>query len=313
MVLLRITKAPSTKPNSLLRDPHALPFKKYMKSLPLVLRILAIVAAVAAAVLFFLTKGKLAEKQAELDSTRAVSVAVQAKLETANNKVTSTEKRLSNESEALAESKRSLESTRTEASVSRREVSRTQQQLRQVKKETEALEDTAKDLRTDLVSVEKNLATASKEADLAQLNERVKELEQANRNLTTALKAERATKAADAQTAPSSNFSHNSTAFSSTMPSVSDYQVNTTPAVQSATIGVETTIASVSIADGLIILNTTPELGLTPGTSVTLVKELTAIAKIQVFENQGDYAIANILPGAKSRKLTAGLTVKILR
>jgi len=284
-----------------------------MKTLPLILRILAIVAAVAAAVLFFLTQGKLAEKQAEIDSIRAVSVAVRAELETANSKVTSTEKRLSNESEALAESRRSLESTRTEVSISRQEVSRTLQQLRQVKKETEALEDIAKSLRADLVTGEKNLAAASKEAKLAQVNERVKELEQANETLTTDLKAERAITQANAQTAPSSNFSQVSMASNTTMPSASEYPVNTNPAVQSATIGVETTIASVSIADGLIILNTTPELGLTPGTSATLIKGLTAIAKIQVFENQGDYAVANILPGAKSRELTAGLTVNILR
>ncbi|MGJ8639156.1 MAG: hypothetical protein ACSHYA_07155 [Opitutaceae bacterium] len=280
-----------------------------MKSLSLVLRILAIVAAVAAAAIFFMSQGKLAEKQTELDAAKTATQSVQAELAGTNDKVKSLESSLSGEREALAASKRELASKSSEMHIAQQEVTRTQTQLRESKKTIEKLTASAMELRSDLLSAEKSLASASKEAELAQLTERIKELQGANSSLKSELESSKAISEARAAT-PNATQSAGST--NGGLPVV-NYPVNNNPAVQAASIGTKTTIASVSAANGIIVLNATPELGLTPGTEVRLVKDLKAIASVQVISNQGDLAIANILPGSMIDQLVENLTVSILR
>ena len=77
-----------------------------MNSLSLILRILAVVAALAAAALFFISKGKLAEQLAAQQKAEQTTVAVQAELSTANDQISALEGRLSSEREASADSKR---------------------------------------------------------------------------------------------------------------------------------------------------------------------------------------------------------------
>jgi myosin heavy subunit len=281
-----------------------------MKSLSLILRIVAIIAAVAAAGLFFVTQGKLAEKQTALETAQKATQDTQAQLVTTNDKAASLQSSLNNESAALAESKRNLEAMGSEMHTARGEVTRTQQQLREIKKEAAELEDTAKRLRTELVTAEQNLAGASKEGEIAQLEERVAELAKANTVLQGDLDAERASKTANAKSQSNAAVSNTS---SGALPGINNYQVNTTPAVEPASIGTATTIAAVRAASGLIILNATPELGLTPGTQITLVKDLKALAKVQIVSNEGGLAVGNLLPGAKTRELIPGASVKILR
>ncbi|HAV12986.1 MAG TPA: hypothetical protein DCX06_05770 [Opitutae bacterium] len=276
-----------------------------MKSLSLILRIVAIVAAVAAAGIYFAAQGKLAEKQTELEAAQSARQAVQAELETANNQVTSLESRVSEEREALAKAKRDLESMRSEMYTARQEVTRTQQQLNEAKNQIDGLNQTAKKLRSDLISSEQSLASASNEGELARLTERVKELESTNSTLKSDLEAERSASSARAAT---------SSATGSTVGGTSTYSINTNaPAVQPASIGTSTTIASVSPENGLIVLNGASELGLTPGTEITLIQDLKALGKVQVIAIQDDLAVANILPGAKTRSMVAGATVNLLR
>ncbi len=277
-----------------------------MKSLSLILRIVAIVAAVAAAGLFFITQGKLAEKQTALETAQQATLATQSELETANAQVASLESRLSTERKALAESKSSLETMRSEMYTARQEVTRSQQQIREVKSQLSDSEETAKRLRTELVEKEQALASASKEGELAQLNERINELEQANSKLKENLETELSIKAMKSAGNQSAASTVASGAYTST------YQPNTNPAVQPASIGTKTTIASVSPKNGLIVLNATPELGLTAGSEVTLVKDLKALGQVKIVSIKDDLAVANILPGANTRELTTGTTVNLL-
>ena len=86
-----------------------------------------------------------------------------------------------------------------------------------------------------------------------------------------------------------------------------------TQALPSASIGAETTIESLSAKNGLIALANSPELGLSPGSTVTIIKKLRALGKIQVSQVSDDLVLANLLPGAKTRELAAGTIVRLLR
>ena len=279
-----------------------------MNSLSMILRILAVVAAIAAAGLFFVSKGKLAEMQAVAQKAEKATVAVKAELTAANEQISVLEGSLKSERDALANEKRKLESMRSEMYTARQEVSRTQQQLSETKKSIDNLESTARRLREDLLRSEQSLASASKEGEIAQLNERIAELEESNADLKESLEEAKVT---------SSTSRSPEVSASSKMASVNTFSsgitATKTQALPEASIGAKTTIESLSAKNGLIALANSPELGLSPGTTVTIIKKLRALGKIQVSQVSDDLVLANLLPGAKTRELAAGTTVRLLR
>jgi multidrug efflux pump subunit AcrA (membrane-fusion protein) len=275
----------------------------------MILRILAIVAAVAAGALFFMAKGKLAEQQTAVQKAEQATQAVQAELATANEQITALEGRLSSEREALAGEKRKLESVRSEMYTARQEVSRTQQQLREARQSIEDLENTAKRLRADLLQSEQSLAAASKEGEIAQLNERIAELEKANAELKETvedLKARGATAETTGATGTTGSITTGG-AYSST------YTSSVSQPLPKASLGAKTTIQTVSAENGLIVLANSPELGMVPGLEVKVIKDLKALGSIQIVEVRPDLVIANILPGANTRAMKAGSEVSLLR
>ena len=74
-----------------------------------------------------------------------------------------------------------------------------------------------------------------------------------------------------------------------------------------------TTIASISPSDGILILDSTPELGLTTGLQLTLIKDLQSVGKVQIVKVTDTYAVANILPGSNTHVLSTGTTIQLLR
>ena len=112
-----------------------------MKTLSLVLRIVAILAAVASTALFFLAKGKLAEKESQLTATQQTLQSTEGNLATAKASITALENKLAAESQALANTKNQLASVRSEAYTSRQELSRTRQQLGQTRTRIVELEE----------------------------------------------------------------------------------------------------------------------------------------------------------------------------
>ena len=274
-----------------------------MKNLSLILRIVAILASAAAVALFFTSKGKLAEKQMSLEQAQAVTQATQSELETANSKITSLGTQLSTERKSLADTKGKLESIRSEMYTAKQEVTRTQQQLKETKNTIAELENVATRLRTDLVKTEESLASASKEAELAQLDERIEELVKSNDMLKQDLLA-------------SAGLQQSATPEPASTAIASGYQSGFTPssavAVQPATIGAATTVASISTSDGIIILDASPELGLSVGSEITLIEDLKALGKIRIIQVTEQLAVANILPGTQLRGLSKGDTIKVM-
>ena len=274
-----------------------------MKNLSLILRIVAILASAAAVTLFFISKGKLAEKQTSLEQAQAVTQATQSELETANSKITSLGTQLSTERQSLADTKGKLESIRSEMYTAKQEVTRTQQQLKETKSTIAELENVATRLRSDLVKTEESLASASKEAELAQLGERIEELAKINDTLKQDLLA-------------SAGLQQSATPEPVSNAVARGYQSGFTPsstvAVQPATIGAATTVASISTSDGIIILDASPELGLSVGSEITLVQDLKALGKIRIIQVTEQLAVANILPGTRLRGLSKGDTIKVM-
>jgi peptidoglycan hydrolase CwlO-like protein len=279
-----------------------------MNSLSLILRILAIVAALAAAAFFFVSKGQLAEQQDAQQQAEQATVTIQAELTTANDQVSALAGRLNSEREALADAKRKLESVRSEMYTAKQEVRRSQQQLSEANRNIDSLESDAKRLRSDLIKSEEGLAAANKQGEIAQLKERVAELEKSNADLTESLE--------DAKVR-SSSAARSSGGNTGTLASGGRYSTNFSPTASqplpTASIGSKTTIQSLSAKNGLIVLANKPELGMAPGVEVTLIRDLKALGKVQVVRVTEDLIVANILPGAKTREMTAGATVSLLR
>ncbi len=194
--------------------------------------------------------------------------------------------------------------------TAKQEVTRTQQQLKETKNTVTELEGAATRLRGELVKTEESLAETSKEAELAQLNERIEELAKANDTLKQDIVAAEALTRSSSGRAPTASNTGSMQTGSGNYKS--GFSPSTTAAVQSASIGAETTIASISTADGIIILNASPELGLSVGSEIKLIQGLKALGKVRITKVTERLAVANILPGAKLRGLSKGDTVKVM-
>lgn len=278
-----------------------------MNSLSLILRILAITAAVAAGVLFYMGKGKLAEQKASMEAAQAATVVVQGELSGANEQIATLESQLSDERSALSQAKRDLENTRSEMYTARQEVNRTQQQLSQARGNITELEDAAKRLRSELIEVEQSLAVSNRAADeLTAVKERVANLEARNSELTAELAAAK-TPTSSRQTTGNASLPSGSGNYSS------GFVPTAGQPLPSVSIGPETTVQSISAESGLIVLANTPELQLSPGNQVTIIQNMKALGKISVTQTTDEFVVANILPGAKARGLSAGSSIKLLR
>jgi predicted nucleic acid-binding Zn-ribbon protein len=279
----------------------------------MILRILAIVAAVAAAALFFLGKGKIAEQQAVAQKAQADTQAVQTELAAANEQVSALESRLVTERESLADAKRNQESIRSEMYTARQELNRTQQQLSEARNTIADLENTARRLRSELLTAEQNVTAPSatgNEAELTRLNDRIAELEQANAELRESLKTARERATTERSTASGSD-------STGSLRTGGSYSSNFTPGeaqpLPTATLGVETTIQSVSAQNGLIVLANKEGLNLSPGLELSVIKDRQSLGKIQIVRVQPDLVVANLLPGANTRSMSVGSTVNLLR
>ena len=122
--------------------------------------------AVASTALFFLAKGKLAEKESQLTATQQTLQSTEGNLATAKASITALENKLAAESQALANTKNQLASVRSEAYTSRQELSRTRQQLGQTRTRIVELEENAKELKNE----KSNSALKHMLSDLVQFN-----------------------------------------------------------------------------------------------------------------------------------------------
>ncbi|MGB0415539.1 MAG: hypothetical protein ACPGKS_01685 [Coraliomargarita sp.] len=282
-----------------------------MNSLSLILRIIAILAAVASAGLFFMSSGKLKEKESQLTTTQQSLASTQSELGTANEKVTSLTASVNAEKKAASDFKAQVESLRSELYTAKQETTRAQTQLSQSKSQIAQLENEKSQLNSEILSVREQ-ANASQESapslsqgEIDALEQRVEMLEGQNQDLKDELSVFQAKAVAINAGKPRGTNGEAAAAGA--------YNLNTASAVQPATLGSEATITKVSAEDGLVVLSASPDLDLNAGLEITLVKDLKALGKVQVVEAEGSYALANILPGTNAAKLQEGSVVNLLR
>lgn len=275
-----------------------------MKTLPLVLRILAIVAAIVSTTLFFMAKGKLSEKQAQLDETRQTLQTTEEELTTARADISQLEDRLRAESAALADAKRELEGVRAEMYTARQELGRTRKKLKQSRSEVTELEETTRELRNDLLESEEKLAQAEADGDqLSTMQARVRELEAARDNLKTELEAakNRSTTAQMIEQTGGSAAPAGSVAKSFQSPD------------SLSRLSAETEVKSISTENGLIVLRADPEMELAAGQKISLISNLQALATVEITEVKDSLALANILPGGRTSSLERGSRIQLFR
>jgi len=264
-----------------------------MNYLSIILRIISILAAIAACWLYYISKDKLEEQKKE---TQRVQAQLQSSLE--DNEVITLElsslKKEAEENTIISkESISKLEEVRAELSAEKKERNSIQAQLNKIKRENNDLNEKAALLSKELINTERKLADKSQESEIAQLSERVEELMAANAQLSQKLKG------------------------SEISPDISSIQASTDISKLSpdelSQITEETKIASLSLSNGIVVLETDETLDFQIGSILQLVKDSGVIAKVKIVNVNETLAIADVLPGARPEELIKGDTVKILR
>ena len=272
--------------------------------LPLVLRITAILSAATACTLYFLSKGKVDEKDKEIEQVRAELQILYDKNESAYLEITSLQEALTEQSKLAEDNKIQLAEANAQTVAEIQESKRLQERLIEAMKKNQLLEETANRLRKELIHTEDMFAKASQEGLIAQLNERIEELTAKNTQLEGKIKQLESSMKFDDLTTPEPTTSEE-TSVRFTVQKLTKDEFNA--------LNEETKIASISTENGILVLNADPALKLKPNMTIKLVKNAEVIAQIKIININGTLAIASILPGAKLDDLSKGNTVKILR
>lgn len=158
-----------------------------MNILSLVLRILSLAGAIVAGAVFFLTQGKLANKQKDLEIAQKSATVAQTELELLSSEMK--ELRTAHEQKQVlsADLKQKLEAIRSEMYTAQMEAKRTQEELDEAKKTINEFKTITKDLRAELIQTEQLITNVDKEAEIEQLNRRIADLETSNATLKNLL------------------------------------------------------------------------------------------------------------------------------
>ena len=261
-----------------------------MSYLSLIFRIIAFFSAAVACILYFLTVDKVEEKEKEVLKIQAELQSFIDRNDSVSLEIGELQKKLAVKAKLVDEAKIQVEEAKAELVAEMQEGQRIQNKLIESQKEVSQLEETITRLRKELLNAEDMYAASSQEGVIAQLSDRIEELTTANNQLKDKILA---------------------LEKSTGTPAQSDVQKLTPDEIDA--IEEETKIASLSKANGIIVLNADEKLNLKPGTLVKLINRSKVVAEIKVININGSLAIANILPGAQLDELSKGDTVKILR
>ena len=275
-----------------------------MNYLSLILRIVAIFAAIAAGVLYFLLDGKLERKEKKLVQVQTELQILLDKNETADLEVSELQEDLAEKTKLIEETNIQIEEAKAKLVAEMQESQRVQKKLIETEQKVTQQEETVTRLRQELVNAESLFAANSQENLIAQLEERIEELTATNSQLKDKIKMLATPGKEDnpVDTEPKTNV-EDSTQFT----------VRTLTANEVNSIKEETKIASLSTENGIIVLDANEQLNLKPGMTVDLVKASKIIARVKIININGSLAIAYIRPGANLNDLSKGDTVKILR
>lgn len=247
-----------------------------MKILSILFTVIALVAAGGSGGVYFLTKGKLEEKQAELDSTQAAFETSQGELAKARSQILSTEQLLKNTRGELADAKK--QST----SLSNKLVAL--QTKAQSDSDTSALmESQLSELKTDRANLRAEL--------LARKNAKPEDTGGASAEKVQEYESE----IADLQKKVDLLEDQLSNAGPRTFKASSPAGGNTPAAVQ-APENLEGKIARVNSASGILVLARGSADGIQPNGEYTLKKSGYLLARVKVKTVTPDLTVATIVP-----------------
>ena len=275
-----------------------------MNYLSLILRIVAILAAIAAGMLYLLLAGKLDEKEKKLAQVQTELQILLDKNETADLEISELQEDLTEENKLIEEANIKLEEAKAKLVAEMQESQRVQKKLIETQQKVTQQEETITRLRQELVNAESLFAAASQENLVAQLEERIEELTAANSQLRDEIKT---------STLPSKEDSPVDTESKTNVTPSEQFTVRTLTADEANSIKEEAKIASLRTENGIIVLDSGEQTSLETGTTVDLAKASTVIARVKIINVNGSLAIAYIRPGANLSDLSKGDTVKILR
>lgn len=275
-----------------------------MNYLSLILRIFAILAAITAGALYFLLQGKLDEKEKKLAQVQAELQVLLDENETADLEISELRQDLTQENKLIEEANTQLEEAKAKLVAEMQESQRVQKELIETQQKVTQHEETITRLRQELVNTESLFAANSQESLIAQLEERIEELTAANSLLRDQIKT---SATPDKKDSPVDTKQKVSTTVSE------PFTVRTLSANEVDSLKEETKIASLSIENGIIVLDAAEQPNLKPGTTIDLVKASKVIARVKIVNINGSLAIAYIRPGSDLSDLSRGDTVKILR
>ncbi|MGB0257330.1 MAG: hypothetical protein ACPGES_01645 [Coraliomargarita sp.] len=270
-----------------------------MNAVSLVLRIVAIIAGIAAGALFFMSQGKLKEKHSQLTSAQSTLATTTTQLNETKAQVVEVSGKLKTSEREAERLSTQLGTARSDLDITRIELNTTKESLNSANSQISGLEERVEKLNVDVQTANDALIAADKTEELAALNEKVAALTTENANIKDELNV-----------ASSKLKSYAAGREQNAKPQLS---LNTTEAVRSAKLADNVTIASVDSSNGIVVLDAAPDLGLAPGMNVTLIKDLKALGRVRVAKIDNNFAVANILPGTSASRLKAGAVVDILR
>jgi len=289
-----------------------------MKNISLILRVLAVIAAIVATTLFFIGKGILSDKQSELETSRQQTADTQALLNEANETISNLETDLSTERRNLANTKTKLEISDSELHTTKGELARAQQRITDAQAQNAQLENETRRLNKELIDAQEMIA--ENEGDIEQLNNRIAELQRAKDEAMELANANGLGNGGmndlNPFPAPGGMANANASGFpqGGGSPSSAGNSIsNPTPPAPVVT-SAEAVIKSIDIDNGMLVLGSTPDMTFTSGQQVTVLHtNLNAIGSLQITSVEDDLAVGSFLPGAKTRNLEAGSTVLVYR
>lgn len=260
-----------------------------MKSISLLLRVLAIVGAIVAVVGWVATQDKV--KDANADLTKAKSQAKAAQVEAADfdKKFQAAQSKAGSLESDLADAKSRVQSGRAELSVSKRETTAARAELKESKAELKSLEAQNTKLKEEIIAARTEVPDVDPEQikayeeKIATLGEEVDNLkDRLARSSTGSSNVIAATDGVSATTGTGGAAASDASA---------------TPVLRLSSSGQTASVLKADVDNGLIVISRGQKQGLQKEMEFGIAKGFSAPVRVKVARTAPDYSVAYILPG----------------
>jgi len=279
-----------------------------MKQVSLILRIVAIAGAVAAVSLYFVARGKIDRKQAQLEEARQKRSSVQSEVDSLNEKLDETRSELEQTESELEQTENTLDSTKSKVYAAQNEAERLKNDLDRAQSKVDELKQEKQKVQQELVATERKLADAVAQSKAAELRQRIDALEQTNEEMKNKLAEARRGGGGTA-----SGAAGKAAGTGRTDDGRGEKQPRE-PTFAPGTVGPSATVASLDESAGMLVLEAASRLGLSVGDQLRLIdNDLNRLAEVKIRALRNGDAVADILPDSELGNLSANDQVQLMR